>query len=175
MSLLRKLGLGIATAGLAGILLGCGSDPRAINNKTKEGEFIVQTDERYFAGEQDPFSLQGKIETITTQIDDIQYGSVASIPESGSNAVGINYEFVFVICKGGDGDGLTLIYPHKSKAFKKYTPVEIKIKRLTNGKISTKLFYLKYVHQDGHKVYNRAPIEADGIIEPDGIRYLGGK
>ncbi len=173
MSLLKKIGMGIAAAGLAGMLFGCGNDPREINNKTKEGKIRIETDTRYFKGEDEPFNLEGKIEKITTQIEDIQYGSVPISSSGSDNAIGINYEFIFVVCKGGDGDRMTLIYPHKSRTFRKYTPAEITIKRLKGGKISTKDFYLKYVHEAGGKIHSRSPIEADGIIEPDGVKYLG--
>lgn len=157
MSLVRKLVLAGAI-GLSAIASGCEDkppmDPRYTENTAVTAQFT-------------------NLETITTQITDVDTGFVAVRGSSGDSSVGYSIAYKFVTVKGGDANKrLVLIYP-TSKAFEKYVPVKINFKRIINGKISADEFITKYV-SGSLDLYNYT-IDADGIIEPDGVEYIEDK
>ncbi len=154
MSLVKKLIL----AGAVGLsLLGC--DPE--NNKPTQ----VPEHVRYNADIGSIRADLGNLEKMTTQITDVQEGITSVSFDHG--AASCAYKFVEI--KGGDAKSrLILLYPH-TKYFTKFTPVEITFKRLNNRKISAQEFIQTYHNKSCIMNYI---IEADGVIEPDGVKYL---
>lgn len=159
MSLVRKLIL-TGAIGLSAIVSGCNDKP--------------PMDQRYTGNAAIPAVLSESLETITTQITDVDTGFVTVKGSTGDSSVGYSFAYKFVTVKGGDASKrLVLIYP-TSKAFEKYVPVKINFKRIQRGTISAEEFAKRYISGSLTGVFNYT-IEADGIIEPNGVEYIAEK
>jgi hypothetical protein len=159
MSLLRKIGMYAGVAGLAALSL-CNCSARAPKNQNPSTDYKI--------GIENITAEFGELEKTLTQITDVQDGSM----DFGQNGRSFHYKFVKV--KGGDKPaGLLLLYPWP-KYFEKYAPVEISFKRIKGSKISAHKFVKQYTKKGWYFSDNlNYIIEADGIIEPDGVKYLG--
>ncbi len=109
------------------------------------------------------------------QIREVQPGSVSFLV-NGQSAV--NHDFVYLLCVRPDRE-LTLIYPHP-KMIKKGI-ANVQYKPIDGGSISQEEFLRNFVllyriaRQNSEKVHTDTfPIEADGIIIKDGIKYNQG-
>lgn len=164
MSLLKK----IILAGAVGLtcLTGCVPEPDAVTAKSSGPNPEIKTDQRYVNQDKKLLAEFGELEKITTQITDIQDG----FAQWGNTGL---RPYKFIEANGGDAQGLVLIYP-SAAYFRKFTPTEITFKRLKNRKITVREFMRRYAYQNvGVGDQDNHVIEADGIIEPDGVKYLG--
>lgn len=161
MSILKEIILSGAI-GLAAIVSGCGVHRNTdANNQAK-----AITPDYYKQGIEKITTEFGIPETITTQITDVQDGFIVSVN-------GQTTAFKYVHVKGGDSPkGLVLIYPN-SQYFEKYVPAKVTFRRITNSKITARLFNEKFVHErcNTNDEFNYI-ITADGLIEPEGVEYI---
>ena len=128
-------------------------------------------DQRYKTSAAANTSISENLETITTQITDVETGFIPARTGGNESSVAYSFAYKFVTVKGGDASKrLVLIYP-TSKAFEKYVPVKITFKKIQNRRISADELIRRYI--SGSLIVNHSyPIEADGIIEPDGVNYI---
>lgn len=113
--------------------------------------------------------VQEEKETVLTQITEIQPRMIP-YESNGKERIAV-YNYVHI--SGGDVKEAKLILPSESiENLKKYTPVRVTFTKVKYSIITLQEIVAKYYDKNGISTKPEI-IKADGIIEPDGVKYLG--
>lgn len=157
-------------AGLLGLVLFLGPCSRIKEEpaqpKQKQGiEAVVKSETK-----KEEKTEQAKTYTITTKVVDVQQSTV---PYSIAGGQRCTANFKYIQVQGGDIEDAVLIAPHTAQFIKKYVPVQITYQKIEKGEISLQEIVRKYY--DAKADTRSETIKADGIIDGEGIEYIGEK